>query len=539
MPNLQAPSFYIEFLILFFDRIQTIIRYMNELVLSFDVGTQSTRAAIVDKNGCIKSFAKTDYKRPFIKASFSGQAEQKPDFYYEMVCRSAQKLDKKLLNRVKAVTLSTFRDSCVLLDNDLTPLTNVILWMDERKVKGDIQLPFLKKTLFCAAGVMEAVNINYKTTRYNWIKENEHQLLEKTAKYVMLSTYLNYRLTGVLKDSKASQVGHIPFDAKKRTWIKKDIKRCVFDIPMEMLCDLTEAGTEIGKITQENSQRLGIAKNLPLIATGTDKGCESLGLSVTGEGKAAVSLGTAATIQFCSQRYFSPKPFIPAYPAVIPNSFNAETQIYRGYWTVKWFIENFCAEEQEKAIKKKCSVEKILDSYLDETPAGCEGLLMTPHLAAGIWNPYAKGMFFGLSDKHSKKHMYRAIIEGIDFELYHCMQIMEKRAGYKIKEVYAAGGGSVSDKVLQIMADMFGLPVKRVQTHEVTVLGSSMAAFCYLGLFKSFQEASKAMVHDSKTFVPDMEKHLMYREIYKKIYRYLEKSNTCMFKKSYKLNQNE
>ncbi len=496
MPNLQTSSFY------------RIMIPMKDLVLALDVGTQSVRALIIDSLGNILNSNKIDCNDNGTTA----------DSYYRKIVDAIKASDKTLLERAGCVVMTTIRDSIVLLDKDYNPLSEVILWTDERKVKGDIKLPLWKNILFSIVGLKQTARMNYKATRYNWFSENDPQLLEKTDKYVLLSTYLNYRLTGELKDSVASQIGHIPFDSKKRCWAKRSISRCVFDIPLEKLAPLTEVGTVLGNVNIP-----GLLENVPLIAAGTDKGCEAVGMSVIEEGKAAVSLGTAATIAFCCKKYCTPKPFVPAYPAVIPECYNIETQIYRGFWTVKWFKDNFCKDIDQE----------VLDTYLDDVPSGCDGLLMTPLMAPGICNPFARGMFFGLNDKHTVKHMYKAVIEGLAFELYHNMKSMEKRARFKIKEIYAGGGGSISDRALQIFSNVFGLPVKRVQTHEVSSLGCAIVGFWYLGFFQSISQAAKTMVHDAAVFKPDCEKHKLYKELYIKIYRHLEKTNTCMFKKEY------
>jgi sugar (pentulose or hexulose) kinase len=137
----------------------------------------------------------------------------------------------------------------------------------------------------------------------------------------------------------------------------------------------------------------------------------------------------------------------------------------------------------------------------------------------------------GLSDYHGKAHVYRAIIEGIDLELYHAMLRMERRSGQHIKELYIAGGGSVSDEVVQICCDVFGLPVKRVQTHEAGGLGSSIAAFMAMSEFSSYDEAVKSMVHDKDVFTPNMENHKIYLDLYNDVYRHIEKDNTKLFRK--------
>lgn len=507
---------------------------MEPLVLTFDVGSQSVRALLVNKKGEIELSSKLSYK-PHLDSDVFGQAEQKPEFYYDSICQVSKQLKELDLGgekfaRIKAVTITCIRDTMVVLDKDYKPLRNIIVWMDSRRAKGEPNPSFLKKLLFASVGMTESIKMLYQDAFFNWIREEEPEIYAKTAKVLMLPSYINYQLTGTLKDGVANQVGHIPFDNKKRKWIKNGLARCVSDIPLPMLVETVESGEVIGKINKETALRSSIPEGLPLLATGTDKACEALGLSVIEEGKAAISFGTSATVQFCSSHYFEPSPFLPSYPSIIPGCYNGENQIYRGYWTITWFKEQFCQEEKEKAEKLNVPVEVLLDEFLDEVPEGCNGLIMTPHLAPGANNPFAKGTFIGLTDRHTKKHLYRAIIEGVNFELIHNMKRMEKRSGQQIKELYVAGGGSQSDRIMQITADMFGLPVKRIQTHEATGIGSSLTAFVGLGEFKTYREACQSMVHDKDIFMPNPEKYKIYAKIYKNVYSKIEKTNTGLFK---------
>ena len=512
---------------------------MDPMVMTFDVGSQSVRAIIVDKQGNIRGSYKLQYKSPCMPSDNPDCAENKPDFYYEMICQASLGLKEntppEVMQNVKAVSITCIRDTVLILDKDHKPLRNIITWMDRRRAAGLPKLSIFKRLILALVGLTDSINMLYKDSFYNWIRENEPELWEKTDKFIMLPGYLNYLMTGQLKDAVANQVGHIPLNNRKRTWMVKGFSRCVADVPIKNLIDLVETGEVIGYINAETAACSAIPEGLPLIATGPDKACEALGLSVTTRDKAAVSLGTAASIQFVTPRYFEPSAFIPAFPSIIPGYFNGEDQIYRGYWIVRWFIENFCHEETLLAKQKGCEVEDIIDAYLSEIPAGSDGLVMTPNMHPGMTNPHTKSIMVGLTDIHNKKHIYKAIVEGISFELYHAMKRMERRSGQKIQVVYAGGGGSRSDSVLQILADVFGLPVKRTQTNETTAIGSSLAAFVGLGEFKTYDEAASSMIHDGKVFTPDMQLHSLYMNIYNGVYKKLEKSNTFYFRRLSKI----
>lgn len=120
----------------------------------------------------------------------------------------------------------------------------------------------------------------------------------------------------------------------------------------------------------------------------------------------------------------------------------------------------------------------------------------------------------GFADYHTSLHLYRAILEGIVFEMYHSLKNMERRSGLKIRQLYVAGGGAQSDTACQITADVFGLPVKRIQTHEAASLGCAMVAFVWAGVFRDYPEAISHMVREQPPFLPRQENRKTYMDLY-------------------------
>jgi sugar (pentulose or hexulose) kinase len=146
-------------------------------------------------------------------------------------------------------------------------------------------------------------------------------------------------------------------------------------------------------------------------------------------------------------------------------------------------------------------------------------LILQPFWTPGVVTPNAKGAIIGFSDVHTRISIYRAIIEGIGFALMDGMYSMERRSGQEIKEIYVAGGGSQSNEICQITANMFGLPVIRIQTHEASGLGASIVGFVAMGEFQSYEEAISNMVHIKDTFQPNMEEHNIYEKLYRQVYK--------------------
>jgi sugar (pentulose or hexulose) kinase len=491
------------------------------LVLTFDMGTQSVRALLINPRGVIVHKVQKIYEAPYYSKQ-PGWAEQRPYFYWDSLCEVSRSLKEQagaLWQDISAVTCSTIRDTCLCLDREHNPLRDVILWLDSRKAQNLSPLPAWWDILIKMAGMYEGVTLQRRNSAGNWIAQNEKEIWERTDKFVFVSTWLNYKFCGSLIDSSASIIGHIPFEPRTRTWMKpRDLRWHIFGVRESQLFDLVEPGTVMGTITSGAAEETGITPGLPLIATGSDKGCETLGLSCISEEKAALSFGTTATVQLFTRHYLEPLPYMPPYAAVIPGCYNPEVEIFRGYWLLSWFKREFAAKEVVEAQGQGISAEELLNRRLHEIKPGCDGLVMQPYFTPGIDMPFAKGSIVGFSDVHTRIHVYRAIIEGINFALMDGLRGMEKRGKLKVKELYVAGGGSQSGEICRLTASMFGLPVYRTQTHEVTAIGSSLAAFVAQGFFSSYEEGIKAMVHIKDEFIPDPGEHEIYGELYQEVF---------------------
>jgi len=448
-----------------------------------------------------------------------GWAEQRAEVYFDTVAAACRELPAELIKKIRAVSATTFRDTMANLGADGKPLRPVIIWLDERRAECKKPLPFLTRTVMKLIGMHEAVEVQRRVTKSNWIKENEPEIWQKTYKYVMISGYINYRLTGVLADSSASQIGHIPIDNKNNKWqTKSALLYPMFDIPAEKMLPLVPPGKQLGSITAEASALTGVPEGVPVIACGSDKGCETLGTGCIDSRSASLSFGTSATIQFCTQKYVEPLRFMPCYPALIPGKFNPEIQIYRGFWMLNWFVNEFAAKEKAEAEALGIPPEELLNRKMTELPPGSEGLLLQPYWAPSLKTPEGKGAVIGFSDAHTRIHLYRATLEGIGYALIEGMKTMEKRAHTRIETLTVSGGGAQSDIICQLAADMFGLPVYRVQTYETSGLGAAMTAFAGVGIYEDTYAAAEAMVHRREPFLPNLAVHAVYKKIYEEVY---------------------
>lgn len=492
----------------------------NPLVLTFDVGTQSARAMLVDRHGNVVGQTQQAYEKPYVSPK-PGWAEQDADMYWNLMAELSLQLKAGFdaqWQSIIAVTCTCIRATTICLDKNGRPLRPAIVWLDKRRNTKLPPIPPKSRLPFRLAGFLKPVEAIRSNLACNWIKTNQPDIWAKTDKFVLLSTYLNLQFCGRLADSTANTVGVLPYDTKTGAWLpKNDIRRCIYLMEDDKLYALVKPGEVIGKITAAAAEKTGIPEGTPYVVTGADKACETLALSGTDKESAALSFGTTATIEVATDHYFSPLPLIPPFRS-ITGGYLPEVETFRGYWLISWFKQEFAAKEVIEAERMCCSAEELLNQRLKEVPPGCEGLIMQPTFTPDPTTPDAKGAVIGFSDIHTRIHLYRSIIEGINFSMIEGLHLIEKKGKLKINKLYVTGGGSRSAEICQITANMFGLPVYRTQTHEVCGVGSSMVAFVSLGVYPDFEVAAKGMIHIQDEFHPDPAEHKIYRRLYRDVY---------------------
>ncbi|MGC9772719.1 FGGY-family carbohydrate kinase [Fervidobacterium islandicum] len=490
-------------------------------VLAIDCGTQSLRAIIFSDKGDVLAGEKVDFEPYYSRES--GWAEQSPEVYWESLAKATNRLKEKSpkeFQSIEAVTLTTQRATIVVVDKNGTPLRDAFVWLDEREAFGKPKLYFHEQLAFWLIKKLPTARMAYRRSKANWIKQNEPEIWNKVHKYLLLSGYLTYKLVGEFVDSIASQVGYIPFDYKKKDWIKSDFhyKWRLFGIERDKLPRLVEPTVILGYITKSAAQFTGLKEGLPLISAGADKQCETLGVGCFSPNVGSISLGTTAKIQTTTPKYVEVIPFIPPYPSILSNAYNPEFGVSRGFWLVTWFKKEFAHSEVREAEELNTFPEKILDRYLREIPDGSDGLIIQPTWTAGPERPFSRGAIVGFSDRHTRLHVYKAIIEGIGYALLEGKMRIERKTGVKLERIGLSGGGSKSEEVCQITTNILGVPTYKVQTNETASLGAAIAGYVGIGRYKTFEEAVQNMVRIEKIFYPDTEKSRVYSEYFNKVY---------------------
>jgi sugar (pentulose or hexulose) kinase len=491
--------------------------------LAIDCGSQSLRALVFDPGGRLIAKSTVPFQ-PWYSPR-PGWAEQHPESYWQALqqaCAGVMGQTDVQKERLACVAVTSQRGSVVNIDSAGKVLRPAILWMDQRTVREQKPIGGWWGLLFKLAGLSETIRYLQDNAESNWLRIHQPDVWKRTHKYLLLSGYLNYKLTGRYVDSTACQVGYLPFDYKRQNWAPaRDWKWDALGIRPEMLPDLRAAGDELGRITRAAAEATGIPEGLPVIAAAADKACEVIGCGGVDPEVGCLSYGTAATFNITTRKYVEAIPFLPPYPAAVRGYYNPEIQIFRGYWMVQWFKNQFAADLAAGAAVRDVEAEQLLEELIRDIPPGSEGLVVQPYWAPGLKlpGPEARGTITGFTDRHTRAHVYRAILEGLAFALREGKERIERRGGFNVAGLRVSGGGSQSDTAMQLTADIFGLPAARPHTFETSGLGTAIIQSVGMGIHPDCKTAVREMSHTERIFEPNDSHHRLYNELYRTVYR--------------------
>jgi sugar (pentulose or hexulose) kinase len=495
----------------------------RELLLSIDCGTQSVRALLFDPAGELVGRAQeplTNYRVPQ-----PAWLEHDGEGFWEATARCCQGLWTQVpgsRDAVRGVAVTTQRCTIVPVDHDGRCLRPAIAWLDQRRAT---RIPGLRpgwRIALALSRLAGAVRNFAEEAELNWLAQHEPDVHAAAHKFLLVSGLLNHRLTGRFADSIGSQVGYLPFDFKHQQWAGRHSWHWqALAVRPEQLPDLVPAAGTIGEVTPAATTATGIPAGTPVIAAAADKACEILGSGARVPTTGALSYGTTATINVTTPRYFEVDPGSPSYPAAIPDEYSCEVQIFRGYWMVNWFKEQFGHAEQAAAEKLGVAPEVLFDEMVATVPPGSMGLTLQPYWSPGVRRPgpEAKGAVIGFGDVHTRAHLYRAILEGLAYALREGRERIEKRGRLRLSELRVSGGGSQSDAAMQLTADIFNLPTARPHTHETSGLGAAIDCAVGVGLHADFGRAVAHMTRIGRLFEPIEANVAIYDQLFERVYK--------------------
>lgn len=475
----------------------------NEYVVGLDVGTQSTRVIIFDRDGKMVAKGARPHQPHMIRQP--GWAEHPMGDLWNALtgaCKDALAQFPGKLSEIKAFGLSTQRCTRVFVDKNGEFIQPIMSWLDIRTL------------------VPHQPGPDY---------EGLYKLLTN-------SGYDCFRLTGRYADTSGNLSGIIyPFSQKTKDWIKDPVEFSKYNLTKDQLPELVDPGEVLGYLTPQAAFETGLPEGLPVIAGAGDKQVEVLGAGAIHEGQAYITCGTYAGFILVGKEYLE-DPSLGCYIAPHPGAYHYEGYgVRRGFWNISWFARNFGCIAKNIMDTRGIPCEAALDSMAEKVPVGCEGLMFVPDFVPPSNEyRYRRGGFLGLDGRHTAAHMYRSILEGIAMSLKMNTDWMLNNIKKDVSEIRIGGGGSNSTVCMQIFADVFGIPVVRTTNPESCALGAAIDAAVGCGMYDNFEDAVEGMVHVRDTFEPYPYNHKFYTELIDEVYKDLRPTTDPMYSKAQK-----
>ncbi|MDR1216566.1 MAG: hypothetical protein LBK25_07790 [Treponema sp.] len=486
----------------------------EKYIIGIDSGTQSTRAILYDSKG--NRIATGSANHPKILSPNQGWAEHgKNDIWDALRAAVADMLAHFTGNiaDVAAVGLSSQRACFLALDKEGELLANPISWLDER---WQMNVPVMGQVVNDIADPLYKLFWPYYS-KANWLKFNSPEIYGKAAKYLGVSGYLGYKLTGGFYESISNSMGW-PYDIINWKAFDGDAEIESVGMRRDQVAEPVPAGAIIGKITHEAAVATGLPEGCPVSVAAGDKQCELLGAGAIKHGQAYITLGTLSGLDIVCNEY-KPAPDFSylTYLSAFPKLYNYESMANRGFLLVSWFRDNLGDGLREAAKEAGISVEALLDREAEAIPAGSEGLVVLPDWSPSTVHPSGKGIYLGFDDRHQRGHMFRSLVEGIMIQIKLGATKMSDYLGLTINELYIGGGGSKSNFTAQIISDLFNVPVYRTKESENCSLGAAMCGAVGAGIYSDLNSALDGMGKNHDKFLPNQENHELYESLSKNV----------------------
>ncbi|WP_345827347.1 FGGY family carbohydrate kinase [Pantoea sp. BRR-3P] len=473
---------------------------MKKNLLTLDIGTGSTRAALVTPDGTIVGFAQREYSQT---SPQPGWVEQSPSLWWHSACDGIRELNSRFaqeMAHIAAIAVCGQMHGTVLLDSAGHLVEDrALLWNDKRAWPQVAAFREREEMPFWLTHLNNPPTPAWPAFKLQWIREYHPNVWARVASVLMPKDFINFRLTGVRATDYSEASCYYLMDSATRQWSHAALDR--FQLSADLLPDIHAASDVIGSITPEAARETGLRPGIPVVAGTADMAASLLGSGVYQPGQASDSTGTSTLITVVSDA-----PLL--HPQV--NNLHLSNAAWGGFTlldaggdAMRWAREAFGGGQHSHPEMLRLAAE---------TRAGAEGLLFLPYLTgerlADKCN--SRGQLFGLQRRHAAGHLYRAVLEGVAFASWRNLRQLSACCTMP-DSIIASGGGSRSELWLSIKASVYNRPIQHTVNQENGTLGCAILAATGIGCFSDLAQGVQRMVHIAGEIQPDARLHDAYQ----------------------------
>lgn len=487
------------------------------LIGGLDVGTTGCKLTIYSGSG---EFVHNEYIEYEVKRQ-NGEHEIDAGEVLKAVCMVIEKSYQKH-PELSAIGITTFGETFVVLDEDDNILLPSMLYTDPRGVDETKELceKLGEDKITHIAGVKP--HPMYSLPKIMWIKKNKPEVYDKIKRILLMEDFIVYMLTGKARIDYSMAARTLGLDIRKKCWSEEIFSAAGVDT--SLLSKPVPTGSLAGNVKKEIVEKLGISKHLKIINGCHDQVAAAVGAGIFEVGMAVDGTGTVECVTPMFDKIPEDKGIYEEGYSVEPYVFD-DTYVccalsFTGGATLKWYRDNFAKYEKKIAEENGENIYANLDALVPDKPTD---IMIMPHFS-GAANPYmdnsSRAVIAGLSLEHTNYDLYKALMEGVTYEIMTNIEHLE-RFGIKLNKLVATGGGASSPVWLQIKADILNRPVITLSAKEAGACGTCMLTAVAVGICKSLEEAKGIFVSEKKQYIPNHKNAKIYEKkykAYKKIY---------------------
>ncbi len=453
-------------------------------VIGIDSSTTATKAQLVDEDGTVVAVVSSEYDYETPEPLWS---EQSPELWWTATKAAVAGVVAAAGisgTDVVAIGLAGQMHGLVLLDSDGEVLRPAILWNDQRTGAecDEIRQRVGRKRLIEITG--NDAMTGFTAPKILWVRNNEPGIFERARQILLPKDYVRYRLTGEYGSDRAGGAGTILFDLKARTWSQEILDDLDLD---PALFPRTFEGHEVtGTLSAEAAAATGLSIGTPVVAGAGDQAANGIAVGAIDPGVVGLSLGTSGVVFTATDSpAVEPEGRLHAFCHGAADRWHFMGVMLSAAGSFRWFRDTLAPDVDFGDLAAAAGT----------VAAGAEGLLFLPYLTGERTphpDPLARGAFVGLTVRHDRDHMTRAVLEGVTFGLRDSFELIRATGGANLTEVRASGGGTRSPVWRQILADILSAEVRTVSTAEGAAQGAAILAAVGAGWFDTAQEASAA-----------------------------------------------
>jgi xylulokinase len=482
------------------------------LVLGIDASTTATKAVLVDESGAVRGIGVSEYDYEVPRPLWS---EQDPRLWWDGTIAAIRAVLSTTAARgeeVVAVGLTGQMHGAVLLDAVGEPLRPAILWNDQRThAECD--------AIRAAVGPERLVQITgndaltgFTAPKLVWVRDHEPGTWRQIAHVLLPKDFVRLRLTGEYALDKADGAGTILFDLAARDWSAEVLHALRIDAAW--LPPTFEGPAVTGTVTAAAAAATGLRAGTPVVAGGGDQSANAVGVGVVAPGTMALSLGTSGVVFAATDRpLYEARGIVHAFCHAVPGRWHMMSVMLSAAGSLRWFRDTLAPGEEFGALVASAA----------DVPVGSDGLFFLPYLTGERSphpDPFARGAFVGLTVGHDRRHLTRAVIEGVAFGLRDGLDLMTAAGVPAPSQIRASGGGTASPLWRQVLADVLDAEIATVNTTEGAAFGAALLAAVGAGWFENVDAAAAALVTATPVAAPGpdvaayADGHRVYRGLY-------------------------